>query len=94
MNIANIVFRFINSSKGFVNSIISYISSFAVFLIEILPGSPFIAVLESMKESDLLMSIDWVIPFTSFIAIGIAWTTAIGLFYIISVALRWVKAIQ
>ena len=67
---------------------------FAVFLIEILPESPFIAVLESMKESDLLMSIDWIIPFASFIAIGIAWTTAIGLFYIISVALRWVKAIQ
>lgn len=94
MNIANIVFRFINSAKGFTNSIISYISKFAVLLINILPGSPFTSVLESIQESELLTAIDWVIPFTSFISIGIAWTTAIGVFYIISVALRWVKAIQ
>ena len=37
--------------------------------------------------------LNWFLPVASFIKIGLAWLTCIGLFYLYSVAMRWVKLI-
>lgn len=94
LNLANLVLRIVNSFKGFVNTLISYISKFAITLLNLLPDSPFQASIEKVSESDTLGTLDWAIPFTSFVSIGLTWTAAVAVYYVISVALRWVKAID
>lgn len=94
LNLASLVLRFVNSFKGFVNTLIAYISKFAITLLNILPNSPFQASIEKVAESDTLGTLDWAIPFTTFFSIGLTWTVAVAVYYVISVALRWVKAID
>lgn len=89
-----LVARFVNAFKGFVNMLISAISKFGGLLLSILPDSPFQSIIESVGKSDLLTTINWAIPFTTFISIGLAWTGAISVYYVITVGLRWVKAIE
>lgn len=94
LSLTNLVNRLLNGFKGFTNGLVKYISIFAAAMIRLLPGSPFEKVIESLSSSELLTSLDWAIPFSSFVAIGSAWTVSVGGFYIISVVLRWVKAIE
>lgn len=94
LSLLNLVARFINAFKGFVNSIISAISKFAVVLINILPESPFQSVMDTISKNETFSNLEWVIPFSTFLSIGIAWTSAIAVYYVISVGLRWVKAIE
>ena len=76
----------------FVNIIILAVGNLIETLISILPNSPF-NIIETL-EIPYLDSLNWVFPIPIFISILEIWLVAIGVYLVISVALRWVKAIE
>lgn len=76
----------------FVNLIILAVGSLADTLVNILPISPFEAI--HSLEIPYLAELNWVFPISLFISILQVWLVAVGVYLVISVALRWVKAIN
>lgn len=72
--------------------VIDGFASIAQFMINLLPVSPFKAVQNSSLE--FVQELNWVIPFQVFFTITTYWVTAIGLYYVVMVVLRWVKVIE
>lgn len=62
--------------------------------ISLLPGSPFTAFINSIPSIPYLGYINYFVPISQMIAIGQAWLTAIGIFYLYQAVLRWLKAIE
>lgn len=59
-----------------------------------LPISPFTAYINQIEKYEWLAYINWLIPIDQFIAIGEGWLMAVGIFYLYSIVLRWIKAIE
>lgn len=76
-----------------LNYIISGLGTIITGILSILPASPFSAI-DNSSVSEYLGYLNWIIPLDQIIAILEVWLIAIATFYIISIALRWVKAIQ
>ena len=76
------------------NSILSWITEKASFLINFLPRSPFRKVIDLMGNIPYIDAIGWFIPIDEIILLLMYWTTAIALFYAYMIVLRWVKAIE
>ena len=70
------------------------VEEFLTWVINLLPASPFTSFIEACENLPYLGWLNWFIPVGSIIAIGEAWLVAVGLFYLYSVVLRWVKAIS
>lgn len=82
-----------NILVSFCNFIIKSVGSLITMLLSILPHSPFTYLNNSPVEK-YLGYLNWIIPISSFVAIGSAWLVSIGLFYIYQTILRWVKVIE
>ena len=67
---------------------------FMSFALAMLPSSPFVAFIDAMGSIPYLDVLNWFLPVSEMLAIGQAWLTAITAFYIISLILRWIKAIE
>ena len=78
---------------GLLNSIIKNLADFLKTEIDILHASPFQAVNNS-DVSSFLGTLNWFIPVSQMVAIGETWLVAVGLYYLYSIVLRWIKAIQ
>lgn len=76
-----------------LNYIISGLGTIITGILSILPASPFSAI-DNSSVAEYLGYLNWIIPLDQIIAILEVWLIAIATFYIISIALRWVKAIQ
>lgn len=63
-------------------------------LLSLLPLSPFAEPIAALTDLPYLGYINYFFPLGDCIKIGIAWTTAIGVYYLYSVIARWVKLIQ
>ncbi len=59
-----------------------------------LPRSPFRAYIDQLENYEWLKTLNWIVPIDNFILIGETWLTAVTIFYIHSIILRWVKAIE
>lgn len=59
-----------------------------------LPDSPFSQFLNATMDNELLAFINWILPIGTFISIGQVWLSAISVFYIYQLILRWIKAIE
>lgn len=80
-----------------INFIIDAFGSIANIAVSILPESPFLFLTEFQIDSSLVKNLsflNWVIPITSFLTITAYWLSAIVVYYLVSVILRWVKLIQ
>lgn len=69
------------------------LGKFGEMLMAVLPTSPFQQFLSDFADIPYLGFANWFIPIGSFIKIGKAWLIAIGVFYMYSVIMRWVKMI-
>lgn len=67
---------------------------FLTFAIALLPESPFTVFTMAIKNLPYLDVLNWFIPVSEIVAIGQAWLLAVTAFYIASLILRWIKAIQ
>lgn len=63
-------------------------------VLSLLPGSPFTAFIHAIPSIPFLGYLNYFVPVSQMIAIGEAWLTSIGIFYLYQVVLRWVKAIE
>lgn len=82
-----------NFIVDFINFIIAGFADILNVIISILPDSPF-TFINNSEVSRYLGYLNWVIPFETFIAITMAWVTAIVIYYGVSIVLRWIKAIE
>lgn len=62
----------------------------AIFIL--LPDSPFVYVME--LEADWLNAINWLFPIGGFIAHLELFITAVAIYYVLRIALRWLKAAE
>ncbi len=59
-----------------------------------LPNSPFQAFLSEIDKIPFLGYLNYFVPVAQIIAVTQLWVTAVGLFYLVQLALRWVKMIE
>ncbi len=65
-----------------------------VSVLQLLPGSPFREFIDSIAEIPYLGYLNYFIPVSDFLALLAVWGAAVGVFYVSSVILRFVKAID
>lgn len=73
-----------------INLLIKAIGTILTFVVSILPNSPFMAINSSGIN---LNSISWIIPVAQILAILQAWLTAVSIYYLYMVAMKWIKLI-
>ena len=87
MNLVTFIFNFVIYLVGMVfNTLFSF-----------LPDSPFSGVPLMLKRNglvDLFGYVSYIIPIKQIISITVAWVTCIGLYFIYSIALRFIKAVD
>lgn len=83
----------INLLVDFVNFLISSIGKLLSLLLSFLPNSPFQSV-DLSSIQDFLGYMNYLIPVVEIVSILTAWCTAIGIYYIYQIALRWAKAVE
>lgn len=70
-----------------LNTVLNYIFSF-------LPRSPFTSAMDTIGEIPYLGYINYFIPIKGILAITTIWLTAVGIFYVYQIVLRWIKAVD
>lgn len=66
-------------------------------IISVLPTSPFKGVIKGMESEEVqqvLSYLNWFVPIKDIVVVLTGWLTAIGLYYIYVIVLRWIKAIK
>lgn len=70
------------------------LSSFGGFLVTVLPRSPFYDFFNSWEVPEYLGWLNWFFPVSDCISILSIWLIAVSTYYIYSLLLRWIKAID
>lgn len=71
----------------------SIFSSLIEQLLKVLPLSPFQQFIADFRGLPALGYLNWFFPVGTCLKIMAAWLTAVGLFYLYSIVMRWVKVI-
>lgn len=72
----------------------AFLKTLLASLLSILPDSPFQFVTGSGKIATYLGYFNYFVPISSMLATLELWLACIALYYVVSVALRWAKAIE
>ena len=72
----------------------SLLNQFLEWVLGLLPTSPFQSFINACGDLPYLGWLNWFIPVGQMVAIGEAWLVAVGLFYLYSIILRWIRAIS
>lgn len=70
------------------------VTQFLDTVLKVLPTSPFKDFINALGELPYLGYLNYFVPIGTFIKIGTAWLGAIALFYLYSIVLRWIRAIE
>ncbi len=70
------------------------VTQFLDWVLSLLPTSPFVRYINALADIPFLAYLNWFIPIPTFLAIGQAWLTAVATFYMFSIILRWIRAIE
>lgn len=76
-----------------LNYLISQIGGLITLIFNLLPETPFNSVYQYLNN-DFFMNLNWIIPIPEILTFLVSWTSAVSLYYVISVVLRWIKAIE
>lgn len=68
-------------------------NSFAQKLLDVLPTSPFQEYIVQFRSLPYLGWLNWFFPVSGCLAVMLTWLGAVGLFYLYSIVMRWVKLI-
>ena len=71
----------------------TFLASVAAAVLSWLPDSPFGSAIADLGSQSWIANINWFIPIGKMVAIGTAWLTAIGIFYLYQAILRWAKVV-
>lgn len=75
------------------NAIIGFLKEVLAVALAFLPNSPFTGFINQVGNIPYLGYLNYFVPVSAFVSITVAWTGAIAIYYIVSAALRWAKAI-
>ncbi|MGE5629200.1 MAG: hypothetical protein ACM3X7_14025 [Solirubrobacterales bacterium] len=81
-----------NFLASFVNLIISALGAALVWVIGLLPTSPFNLTM-SGSINNFLSGLAWIIPIGQIIALSQAWLAAVLIYYTYSAIMRWIKVV-
>lgn len=76
-----------------INYIVSQIGGLITMLFNLLPATPFESIYQYLNN-DFFMNLNWIVPIPEILVFLVSWTSAVSLYYVISVVLRWIKAIE
>lgn len=62
-------------------------------LLSVLPLSPFSEFIEQFRNLPYLGYLNWFFPVGDCLVVMLAWLGAVGLFYLYSIIMRWLKVI-
>ena len=68
-------------------------SAFAESLTQVLPLSPFQQFIDNFRSLPYLGWLNWFFPVGDCLVVMLAWLGAVGLFYLYSIVMRWLKMI-
>ena len=77
-----------------IETIIEWINHFLGSILFFLPNSPFSGFIQEVKSWEWLGWLNWFIPIGTFVKILAIWGTCVGAYYLYSIVLRWIKAVQ
>jgi hypothetical protein len=77
-----------------MDTMTALLGKFLEWVLALLPTSPFTDVIDQLQALPYLGYLNWFVPIGTFIKIGSAWLGAITLFYMYSIILRWIRAIE
>lgn len=83
----------VNVLIDFANYFIKGIGGLLSMLFSVLPSSPFSKV-DMSPLKDYLGYLNYVVPVVEIVSILTLWCSAIGIYYIYQIALRWAKAVE
>lgn len=67
--------------------------AFAQALLSVLPTSPFAGYIDAFRDLPFLGWINWFVPVRAILTVLASWLGAVALFYLYSIAMRWLKII-
>lgn len=76
-----------------INYLIAGLGLILETIFSILPTSPF-KLISNSPIAEYLPSLNFFIPVSEMIAITQVWLSAIGIYYVYQIVLRWIKAIE
>lgn len=78
---------------SFIDNIGSGLASAFNWVLALLPDSPFQAI-DNSAVGQFMGNLNWIIPLNVILAEIEAWLTAVAIYYLYQVVLRWTKAIS
>lgn len=83
----------LNGIIAMFNSIIKGLGLVITFISNLLPTSPF-STIDLSGIKDYIGYLNYVVPVGKIVQILLVWCTAIGIYYLYLIALRWIKAVE
>ena len=79
--------------QAIMDFIYKWVAQMGSKVLSLLPQSPFRTFINSFDAPEALSWLNWFVPVGQIMSILALWLTAISLFYLYSVILRWVKIV-
>ena len=79
---------------AFLQFLLDCLGGLLVLVLYALPNSPFVGLYNLSLDYEWLQYLSWIIPIHEIIATSEIWLTSVALFYLYSVVLRWIRAIN
>lgn len=76
-----------------INYLISQVGGAITAVFNLLPDSPFDSIYQYLNN-DFFMNLNWIVPIPEILVFLVSWTSAITIYYVVSIVLRWIKAIE
>jgi len=78
----------------FVQAIIDGLASACSAVVGSLPKSPFESLSQLPIDNNILAFVAWLVPFPQIVSLLEAWVVCVGVYYVASIIMRWVKVIE
>lgn len=79
---------------GALNGILNGIGTVITTVLAILPDSPFDALYGMGLNFTWFKYFNWFLPISEMLFIFVGWLSAVGVYYGLSIVMRWIKAID
>lgn len=76
-----------------INKIIYIVGVVLNTIFGLLPNTPF-TISDTSVLAEYMGYLNWIIPVDKILIVTMAWLTAIALYYVYQIVLRWIKAIR
>lgn len=80
--------------SNFFGQVGDLIDNIIVTILNLLPDSPFEFIAQTGYVYKYLQYINWIIPVSFFVSTLQVWLTAVAIYYVWQLVLRWIKAIE